>query len=93
MPIASRVDFWKMRLLRCFPNSTLTKLRALPESEPGRCSETTMLTSKEKSDTKRLPMMPIRNVVKFPFMMAAVCGGPVIERPGPSTRDAVVVGL
>jgi hypothetical protein len=27
-------------------------------------------TPKEKSDTKRLPMMPIRNVVKFPFMMA-----------------------
>jgi hypothetical protein len=23
----------------------------------------------------------------------AVCDGPVIERPGPSTRDAVVVGL
>src|SRR5215471_7404525 len=29
----------------------------------------TMLTSKEKSDTKRLPMMPIRDVVIFPFMM------------------------
>src|SRR5438270_5465519 len=28
-----------------------------------------MLTSKEKSDTKRLPMMPIRDVVIFPFMM------------------------
>ena len=28
-----------------------------------------MLTSKEKSDTKRLPMMPIREVVIFPFMM------------------------
>ena len=29
----------------------------------------TMLTSKEKSDTKRLPMMPIRDVVIFPYMM------------------------
>ncbi len=28
-----------------------------------------MLTSREKSDTKRLPMMPIRDVVIFPFMM------------------------
>ena len=28
-----------------------------------------MLTSKEKSETKRLPMMPIRDVVIFPFMM------------------------
>src|SRR5947207_3970033 len=28
-----------------------------------------MLTSKKKSDTKRLPMMPIRDVVIFPFMM------------------------
>ena len=28
-----------------------------------------MLTSKEKSDTRRLPMMPIRDVVIFPFMM------------------------
>jgi ATP-dependent Lon protease len=28
-----------------------------------------MLTSKEKPDTKRLPMMPIRDVVIFPFMM------------------------
>jgi ATP-dependent Lon protease len=28
-----------------------------------------MLTSKEKSDTKRLPMMPIRDVVIFPYMM------------------------
>ena len=28
-----------------------------------------MLTSKEKSDTKRLPMMPIRDVVIFPHMM------------------------
>src|SRR5919205_1277053 len=28
-----------------------------------------MLTSKDKSDTKRLPMMPIRDVVIFPFMM------------------------
>src|SRR6476661_5004822 len=27
-----------------------------------------MLTSKEKSDTKRLPMMPIRDVVIFPYM-------------------------
>ena len=28
-----------------------------------------MLTSKEKSDTKRLPMMPIRDVVIYPYMM------------------------
>jgi ATP-dependent Lon protease len=28
-----------------------------------------MLTSKEKSEIKRLPMMPIRDVVIFPFMM------------------------
>ncbi|MGO9229884.1 MAG: endopeptidase La [Bryobacteraceae bacterium] len=28
-----------------------------------------MLTAKEKSDTKRLPMMPIRDVVIFPYMM------------------------
>src|SRR5438094_7088486 len=28
-----------------------------------------MLTSKEKSDTKRLPMIPIRDVVIFPYMM------------------------
>src|SRR6516162_9182946 len=28
-----------------------------------------MLTSKEKSDTKRLPMMPIREVVIFPYTM------------------------
>src|SRR5436309_409246 len=28
-----------------------------------------MLTSKEKSDTKRLPMMPIRDVVICPYMM------------------------
>jgi ATP-dependent Lon protease len=28
-----------------------------------------MLTSKEKTETKRLPMMPIRDVVIFPYMM------------------------
>jgi len=28
-----------------------------------------MLTNKDKTDTKRLPMMPIRDVVIFPFMM------------------------
>jgi ATP-dependent Lon protease len=28
-----------------------------------------MITSKEKSETRRLPMMPIRDVVIFPFMM------------------------
>ena len=28
-----------------------------------------MLTSREKSDSKRLPMMPIRDVVIFPYMM------------------------
>src|SRR6516162_3648408 len=34
-----------------------------------------MLTSKEKSDTKRLPMMPIRDVVIFPYMMSAFVVG------------------
>src|SRR5690349_7063293 len=28
-----------------------------------------MITSKDKSDSKRLPMMPIRDVVIFPYMM------------------------
>src|SRR6201997_601849 len=28
-----------------------------------------MLTSRDKSDTRRLPMMPIRDVVIFPYMM------------------------
>ena len=28
-----------------------------------------MVTSKDKTDTKRLPMMPIRDVVIFPYMM------------------------
>src|SRR5260370_25543845 len=28
-----------------------------------------MLTSRDKSDTKRLPMMPIRDLVIFPYMM------------------------
>src|ERR1700748_798302 len=28
-----------------------------------------MVTTKDKSDTKRLPMMPIRDVVIFPYMM------------------------
>jgi ATP-dependent Lon protease len=28
-----------------------------------------MLTSKDKPDSKRLPMMPIRDVVIFPYMM------------------------
>ena len=28
-----------------------------------------MLTTKDKTDSKRLPMMPIRDVVIFPFMM------------------------
>src|SRR5882757_2963154 len=28
-----------------------------------------MLSSKEKSDTRRIPMMPIRDVVIFPYMM------------------------
>src|SRR5438477_626950 len=36
-----------------------------------------MLTSKEKSDTKRLPMMPIRDVVIFPFMMTPFVVGRV----------------
>src|SRR6202162_906389 len=34
-----------------------------------------MLTSKEKSDTRRLPMMPIRDVVIFPHMMSRFVGG------------------
>jgi ATP-dependent Lon protease len=29
----------------------------------------TMVTSKDKTDTKRLPMMPIRDVIIFPYMM------------------------
>src|SRR3982751_585176 len=28
-----------------------------------------MIASKEKSDTRRLPMMPIRDVIIFPYMM------------------------
>ena len=28
-----------------------------------------MITSKEKSDSRKLPMMPIRDVVIFPHMM------------------------
>jgi len=28
-----------------------------------------MLTSRERSETKRLPMMPVRDVVIFPHMM------------------------
>src|SRR5579885_3126725 len=28
-----------------------------------------MITTKDRTDTKRLPMMPIRDVVIFPFMM------------------------
>src|SRR5512140_2086993 len=28
-----------------------------------------MITSKEKSDTRRVPMMPVRDVVIFPHMM------------------------
>src|SRR5271156_5540243 len=28
-----------------------------------------MVTSKDKTDTKRLPMMPIRDVIIFPYMM------------------------
>jgi len=28
-----------------------------------------MLTSKDKTDTRRLPMMPVRDVVIFPHMM------------------------
>src|SRR6185312_12750463 len=30
---------------------------------------TYMVTTKDKSDSKRLPMMPIRDVVIFPYMM------------------------
>src|SRR5579872_6799233 len=40
-----------------------------------------MLTSKEKSDTKRLPMMPIREVVIFPYMMT-----PFVVGREPSVR-------
>jgi ATP-dependent Lon protease len=34
-----------------------------------------MVTTKDKSDTKRLPMMPIRDVVIFPFMMTPFVDG------------------
>src|SRR5947208_432151 len=34
-----------------------------------------MLTSKEKSETRRLPMMPIRDVVIFPYMMTPLVVG------------------
>ena len=40
-----------------------------PASKPFCKTHLKMLTSKEKSDTKRLPMMPIRDVVIFPYMM------------------------
>ncbi len=40
-----------------------------------------MLTSKDKSDTKRLPMMPIRDVVIFPYMMT-----PFVVGREPSVR-------
>ena len=41
----------------------------LPHCTAPTPKNSTMLTSKEKSDTKRLPMMPIRDVVIFPYMM------------------------
>src|SRR6185312_11732766 len=41
----------------------------MDRENPGRTMEKAMLTSKEKSDTRRLPMMPIRDVVIFPYMM------------------------
>ena len=44
------------------PSGDRRQVRSLPLGR-------TMLTSKEKSDTKRLPMMPIRDVVIFPYMM------------------------
>src|ERR1700752_5345165 len=34
-----------------------------------------MITSKERSDTRRLPMMPLRDVVIFPYMMSAFVVG------------------
>src|SRR5258708_7345451 len=40
-----------------------------PFPPPSPFSSNNMLTSREKSDTKRLPMMPIRDVVIFPYMM------------------------
>ncbi len=40
-----------------------------------------MLTSKDRSDTKRLPMMPIRDVVIFPYMMT-----PFVVGREPSVR-------
>ena len=39
-----------------------------------------MLTSKEKSDTRRLPMMPIRDARRLSVHDDAVRGGPRIER-------------
>src|SRR5208283_4607965 len=34
-----------------------------------------MVTSKDKTDTKRLPMMPIRDMVIFPYMMTPLVVG------------------
>src|ERR1700689_3941498 len=34
-----------------------------------------MVTSRDKTETKRLPMMPIRDVVIFPYMMTPFVGG------------------
>jgi ATP-dependent Lon protease len=49
-----------------------------------------MLTSKEKSDTKRLPMMPIRDVVIFPYMMTPFVVGR--ESSVRALEEAMVTG-
>src|SRR5258708_15469135 len=48
-----------------------------------------MLTSKEKSDTRRLPMMPIRDVVIFPHMMTPF----VVGREPSVSYDAMVAAI
>src|SRR3982751_5411975 len=47
-----------------------------------------MLTSREKSDTKRLPMMPIRDVVIFPYMMTPFVVGR--ESSGRALEEALL---
>src|SRR5207253_1732627 len=55
---------YNIRKGRLAPPNSARRTADLP-----RHSEKTMLTLKEKPDTKRLPMMPIRDVVIFPYMM------------------------
>ena len=37
-------------------------------------------------DVRKLPMMPIRDMVIFPHMMTPVCGGTRIQRESPLKR-------